>query len=125
MRTRVIGCTGIIGNIHDVATHPRCGRHPVQRSPDIRRSGEAAKTDTDKKTIGLTYNKVEGLKAPKLGDESVGYRITGDIGKQKVPMTYTVVRSGGVIAAFYGGNMLDQNQAAIPEAVVKDQLDRL
>ncbi|MEU1229095.1 hypothetical protein [Streptomyces sp. NPDC005828] len=77
------------------------------------------------KTLGLTYGKVEGLPAPKLGDEAVGYRITGDIGKQKVPMTYTVVRSGGVIAAFYGVNMLDPKQAAIPEAVVKAQLEKI
>ncbi|MFE1907613.1 hypothetical protein ACFW96_28635 [Streptomyces gardneri] len=77
------------------------------------------------KTLGLTYGKVENLPAPKLGDESVGYRITGDIGKQKVPMTYTVVRSGGVIAAFYGVNMLDTKKAAIPEAVVKAQLERI
>ncbi|MGW6389619.1 hypothetical protein ACWFR1_03740 [Streptomyces sp. NPDC055103] len=77
------------------------------------------------KTLGLTYGKVENLPAPKLGDEAVGYRITGDIGKQKVPMTYTVVRSGGVIAAFYGVNMLDQKKAAIPEPVIKAQLERI
>ncbi|WP_245727399.1 hypothetical protein [Streptomyces vietnamensis] len=77
------------------------------------------------KTLGLTYGKVEKLPAPKLGDQAVAYRITGDIGKQKMPMTYTVVRGGGVIAAFYGVNMLDPNHAAIPEAVVKAQLDRL
>ncbi|WP_030761711.1 hypothetical protein [Streptomyces griseus] len=77
------------------------------------------------KTLGLTYGKVEKLPAPKLGDQAVAYRITGDIGKQKVPMTYTVVRSGGVVAAFYGVNMLDPEDAAIPEAVVKAQLDRL
>ncbi|MER5748211.1 hypothetical protein ABT097_33730 [Streptomyces sp. NPDC002225] len=77
------------------------------------------------KTLGLTYSKVEGRPAPKLGDEAVGYRITGDIGKQNVPMTYTVVRSGGVIAAFYGVNMLDANKAAIPEPVVKAQLERI
>ncbi|MFF9426278.1 hypothetical protein [Streptomyces sp. NPDC014746] len=80
------------------------------------------------KTLGLTYGKVEGLPAPKLGagaDETVAYRITGDIGKQQVPMTYTVVRSGGVVAAFYGVNMLDPKHAAIPEPVVEAQLKRL
>ncbi|MER5710061.1 hypothetical protein [Streptomyces sp. NPDC002122] len=77
------------------------------------------------KTLGLTYGKVENLPAPKLGDEAVGYRITGDIGKQKVPMTYTVVRSGGVIAAFYGVNMLDVKKAAIPEPVITAQLERI
>ncbi|MFI9744388.1 hypothetical protein [Streptomyces sp. NPDC052494] len=77
------------------------------------------------KTLGLTYGKVENLPAPKLGDEAVGYRITGDIGKQKVPMTYTVVRSGGVIAAFYGVNMLDVKKAAIPAPVITAQLERI
>ncbi|MFF3604403.1 hypothetical protein [Streptomyces sp. NPDC002463] len=69
------------------------------------------------KALGLTYRKVEKLPAPKPGDQAVAYRITGDIRKQKIPMTYAGVR-GGV-------NMLDPNHAAIPEAVVKAQLDRL
>ncbi|MFF9854327.1 hypothetical protein [Streptomyces litmocidini] len=80
------------------------------------------------KTLGLTYGKVESLPAPKLGagaDETVAYRITGDIGKQKVPMTYTVVRSGGVVAAFYGVNMLDPKQAAIPVPVVDAQVKKI
>ncbi|MEE1815096.1 hypothetical protein PUR59_08720 [Streptomyces sp. SP18ES09] len=80
------------------------------------------------KTLGLTYGRVEGLPAPKLGagaDDTVAYRITGDIGKQKVPMTYTVVRSGGVVAAFYGVNMLDPNHAAIPGPVVEAQLEKI
>ncbi|KOG21270.1 MULTISPECIES: hypothetical protein [Streptomyces] len=78
------------------------------------------------KTLGLTYGKVENLPAPRLGaDETVAYRITGDIGKQKVPMTYTVVRSGGVVAAFYGVNMLDPDMAAIPEPVVEAQLKKI
>ncbi|MCB8907255.1 MULTISPECIES: hypothetical protein [unclassified Streptomyces] len=86
-----------------------------------------AVTDCPKgfKTLGLTYGRVESLPAPKLGDEAVGYRITGDIGKQKVPMTYTVVRSGGIVAAFYGVNMLDPKKAAIPEPVIKAQLERI
>ncbi|MFB6838131.1 hypothetical protein [Streptomyces sp. NPDC056361] len=80
------------------------------------------------KTLGLAYGKVENLPAPKLGDgadETVAYRITGDIGKQKVPMTYTVVRSGGVVAAFYGVNMLDPDKAAIPAPLVDAQLKRI
>ncbi|MGW5782293.1 hypothetical protein [Streptomyces sp. NPDC003863] len=77
------------------------------------------------KALGLTYGKVEKLPAPKPGDQAVAYRITGYIGKQKIPMTYTVVLGGGVIATFHGVNMLDPNHAATPEAVVKAQLDRL
>ncbi|MFB7452994.1 hypothetical protein [Streptomyces sp. NPDC056194] len=70
------------------------------------------------KALGPTYGKVEKLPAPKPGDQAVAYRITGDIGKQKIPMTYTVVLGSGA-------NMLDPNHAAVPEAVVKAQLDRL
>ncbi|MFJ4910989.1 hypothetical protein [Streptomyces sp. NPDC088726] len=77
------------------------------------------------KTLGLTYGKVEKLPATNLGDESVDYRITGDIGKQKVPMTYTVVRRDGVVAAFYGVNMLDAKKAAISKDFVQAQLDRI
>ncbi|MFJ9434867.1 hypothetical protein ACIRQY_35240 [Streptomyces sp. NPDC101490] len=101
--------------------------HSEANATQVMRDLRTAVTECPKgfKTLGLTYGKVENLPAPKLGDEAVAYRITGDIGKQKVPMTYTVVRDGGVIAAFYGVNMLDAKKAAIPEAVVKAQLDRL
>ncbi|MFE7553649.1 hypothetical protein [Streptomyces gardneri] len=101
--------------------------HSEENAGRVMKELRTAVTECPKgfKTLGLTYGKVENLPAPKLGDESVGYRITGDIGKQKVPMTYTVVRSGGVIAAFYGVNMLDTKKAAIPEAVVKAQLERI
>ncbi|MFE7584095.1 hypothetical protein ACFU5Y_21355 [Streptomyces gardneri] len=101
--------------------------HSAENATRVMKELRTAVTECPKgfKTLGLTYGKVENLPAPKLGDEAVGYRITGDIGKQKVPMTYTVVRSGGVIAAFYGVNMLDTKKAAIPEPVVKAQLDRL
>ncbi|MEU8545043.1 hypothetical protein AB0C52_34435 [Streptomyces sp. NPDC048717] len=77
------------------------------------------------KTLGLAYTDIQSVAAPKLGDEAVGYRITSVVGDQKVPMTYTVVRDGGVIAAFYGVNMLTPKNSAIPEAVVKAQLDQL
>ncbi|KYG54853.1 hypothetical protein AWI43_10600 [Streptomyces sp. WAC04657] len=77
------------------------------------------------KTLGLTYKAVQPVKAPALGDESVGYRITNVVGKRHVTMTYTVVREDGVVAVFYGVNMLTPQKSAIPEAVVKAQLERL
>ncbi|MFI6459667.1 hypothetical protein [Streptomyces sp. NPDC050538] len=77
------------------------------------------------KTLGLTYKSVQQLKAPDLGDDAVGYRITNVVGKQSVTMTYTVVREGGVIAAFYGVNMLTPKDSAIPEAVIEAQLEQL
>ncbi|ORT60802.1 hypothetical protein [Streptomyces sp. CB03238] len=101
--------------------------HSEENAVRVMKDLRAAVTACPKgfKTLGLTYGKVAGLTAPKLGDEAVAYRITGDIGKQKVPMTYTVVRSGGVIAAFYGVNMLDAKKSAIPEPVVKAQLEKI
>ncbi|MFF1959266.1 hypothetical protein ACFVWX_20040 [Streptomyces sp. NPDC058220] len=101
--------------------------HSEENATRVMKELRTAVTECPKgfKTLGLTYGKVESLPAPKLGDEAAGYRITGDIGKQKVLMTYTVVRSGGVIAAFYGVNMLDAKKAAIPEPVIKAQLERI
>ncbi|MEU6495749.1 hypothetical protein [Streptomyces sp. NPDC046984] len=77
------------------------------------------------KTLGLNYKAVEKLKDPRLGDDAVSYRITSVVAKQSVPMTYTVVRKGGVIAAFYGVNMLTPKESAIPDAVIKAQLAKL
>lgn len=77
------------------------------------------------KTLGLTYTAIQPVKAPKLGDESVAYQIASVVGKQKVPMTYSVVRSRGVIAAFYGVNMLDPKKAAIPQPVIEAQLKKI
>ncbi|MFJ7961645.1 hypothetical protein ACIQ62_35675 [Streptomyces sp. NPDC096319] len=76
-------------------------------------------------TLGLTYTAITPVNAPKLGDEAVGYRITNVVAKQTVPMTDTVLREGGVVAVFHGVNMLTPNDSAIPETVVKAQLDRL
>ncbi|MFJ8646178.1 hypothetical protein ACIRNI_08635 [Streptomyces sp. NPDC093546] len=90
---------------------------------DLRTSLE--KCPSGFKTLGLTYTAVEPVKAPSLGDESLGYRITSTVAKQSVPMTYTVVRKDGVVAVFYGVNMLTPKNSAIPEAVVKAQLDQL
>ncbi|MFG2778410.1 hypothetical protein ACGFY7_11275 [Streptomyces prunicolor] len=77
------------------------------------------------KTLGLTYKSVKQLKDPDLGDDAVGYRITNVVAKQSVSMTYTVVRKGGVIAAFYGVNMLTPKDSAIPESVIEAQLAKL
>ncbi|MGW0858528.1 hypothetical protein [Streptomyces sp. NPDC002690] len=77
------------------------------------------------KTLGLVYRNVEQLKDPGLGDDAVSYRITSVVAEQSVPMTFTVVRKDGVIAAFYGVNMLTPKKSAIPEPVIKAQLKKL
>ncbi|MFH9371167.1 hypothetical protein ACH4K8_36515 [Streptomyces anulatus] len=77
------------------------------------------------KTLGLTYKSVKPVKAPALGDEAVGYRITNVVGKQKVSMTYTLVRKDGVVAVFYGVNMLTPEKSAIPDSVIRRQIEKL
>ncbi|MEV7129762.1 hypothetical protein [Streptomyces sp. NPDC093260] len=77
------------------------------------------------KTLGLTYQSVKQLDEPDLGDEAVVYRLTNVVGKQSMPMTFTVVRKGGLIAAFYGVNMLDEKNSRIPQPVVEAQLEQL
>lgn len=77
------------------------------------------------KTLGLAYKSVQPVEAPALGDEAVGYRITNVVGKQKASMTYTLIRKDGVIAVFYGVNMLTPKKSAIPEAVVRGQMEKL
>ncbi|WP_327179317.1 hypothetical protein OG599_31200 [Streptomyces sp. NBC_01335] len=77
------------------------------------------------KTLGLAYKAVKRLGDPDLGDEAVSYDITTVVSDQSVPTTYTVVRDGGVVAAFYGVNMLDTKKAAVPENLVAAQLKSL
>ncbi|MEV7784060.1 hypothetical protein AB0O72_01500 [Streptomyces sp. NPDC088106] len=77
------------------------------------------------KTLGLTYKPVKQLKDPELGDEALSYRITNVVEKQSVPMTYTVVREGGVVVTFYGVNMLTPKNSAIPESTIEEQLKQL
>ncbi|MFD8910687.1 hypothetical protein [Streptomyces sp. NPDC059575] len=77
------------------------------------------------KTLGLRYEDVKQLENPSLGEEAASYRITSVVAKQSVTMTYTVVRKSGVIAAFYGVNMLAPKQSAIPNPVIEAQLAKL
>ncbi|MFB6552162.1 hypothetical protein [Streptomyces sp. NPDC056405] len=77
------------------------------------------------KTLGLVYKDVQQLKDLPFGEDALSYRITNVVAKQTVPMTYTVVRKGGVIATFYGLNMLKPKDSAIPASVVEEQLKQL
>ncbi|MEU3398766.1 hypothetical protein [Streptomyces filamentosus] len=97
---------------------------------DARRVMNELRTAVEKcpkgfRTVGLTYTGVRPVPVSALGDEAIGYRITSVVGKENIPMTYTVVRKGGVIAAFHGVNMLTPDDSAIPEPLVKAQLDRI
>ncbi|MFD4508429.1 hypothetical protein [Streptomyces sp. NPDC058457] len=74
-------------------------------------------------TAGLTYHSVERVRSSGSGEAA--FRVTADVGRQRLTMNYRVVRSGDVVAGFYGVNMLHPEDGAIPDAVVDAQVGRL
>ncbi|MBO1335109.1 hypothetical protein [Streptomyces sp. VRA16 Mangrove soil] len=71
------------------------------------------------------YKKVEAHKAPAVGDEAVSYSMTAEIEGEKVPVTYTIVRSGSTLAVFYGANLLSAEQAQVPQGMIEAQAAKL
>ncbi|MFF1379814.1 hypothetical protein [Streptomyces sp. NPDC058308] len=71
------------------------------------------------------YRDVAALPAPKAGDESVAYKVVGLLEGQKTPMSFTVVRSGSTLAAFYSINLLQQKKFGVPKKIVEAQVDKL
>ncbi|CAM5354947.1 Lipoprotein OS=Streptomyces alboniger OX=132473 GN=CP975_21375 PE=4 SV=1 [Streptomyces alboniger] len=71
------------------------------------------------------YRDVGALTAPKTGDEAVSYKVVGLIEGQKTPMSFTVVRSGSTLAAFYSINLLKPKEFGVPEKVVEAQVAKL
>ncbi|WP_447037923.1 hypothetical protein [Streptomyces sp. DSM 118878] len=74
---------------------------------------------------GSKYSDVGALTAPKLGDEAVSYKVVGLIEDQKTPMSFTVVRSGSTLAAFYSINLLKPEKFGVPEKAVEAQVAKL
>jgi len=75
--------------------------------------------------VDSKYTDVAALTAPKLGDEAVSYKVVGLIEDQKTPMSFTVVRSGSTLAAFYSINLLKPEKFGVPEKVVEAQVAKL
>ncbi|WP_338896489.1 hypothetical protein WBG99_13030 [Streptomyces sp. TG1A-60] len=75
--------------------------------------------------VGNRYTDVEALTAPEQGDEAVSYKLKGAIEGTLVPMSFTVVRSGSTLAAFYAMNILDADKTLVPDAVLEAQLAKL
>lgn len=75
--------------------------------------------------VGNKYSGIEALTAPKRGDEAVSYKLKGDIEGTSIPMSFTIVRSGSTLAAFYAMNLLDAEKAQVPESVLEAQLAKL
>ncbi|MGV9879364.1 hypothetical protein [Streptomyces sp. NPDC003006] len=74
---------------------------------------------------GSKYRDVAALTAPKVGDEAVSYKVVGLIEGQKTPMSFTVVRSGSTLAAFYSINLLQPKKFGVPAKVVDAQVTKL
>ena len=85
----------------------------------------ASKSCTAYEHTDYKYSGVKALTAPKQGDEAVSYKLKGSIEGTNVPMTFTIVRSGSTLAAFYAMNVLDADKAQVPADVIKAQLTKL
>ncbi|WP_229913725.1 hypothetical protein [Streptomyces capitiformicae] len=75
--------------------------------------------------VGNKYSGIEALTAPEQGDEAVSYKMKGDIEGTKIPMSFTVVRSGSTLIGFYSMNMLDADKAQVPAEVLEAQVAKL
>ncbi|MEU5293645.1 hypothetical protein [Streptomyces umbrinus] len=75
--------------------------------------------------VGYKYSGVKELADPKLGDESVAFRLVASIEGAEVPAAYTVVRDGSTLVAFSSMNMLDADEVEVPAELVEAQLAKL
>lgn len=71
------------------------------------------------------YTGVKPAKAPALGDEAVSYTMTSDIEGTKIPVTYTIVRSGSTLAVFSAMSALGGKAPAVPAVVVEAQVAKI
>ncbi|MGW1948474.1 hypothetical protein ACWCRC_29670 [Streptomyces sp. NPDC001940] len=85
----------------------------------------ASKNCTAYEHVDYKYSGVKERPAPDAGDEAVSYDVKGVIDGDKVPMTFTVVRSGSTVVAFYTMNMLDSSKTDVPQVIVDSQLAKL
>ncbi|WP_322725935.1 hypothetical protein [Streptomyces spongiae] len=85
----------------------------------------ASKSCTAFEHTDYKYSGVKALPDPKQGDEAVSYQMKGSIEGTDVPMTFTIVRSGPTLAAFYAMNVLDADKAQVPADVIEAQLTKL
>ena len=80
--------------------------------------------------FGFAYEGVTALPDPKLGDESVSFRLLQVVSSEgekplNVPVTVTLVRVGATLATFQAANFESDGQAVVPRDVVDEQLTKL
>ncbi len=85
----------------------------------------AAEECTAYRHAGYDYKNVEAAADPRLGDESVAFRLLASIEGARVPAAYTVVRDGTTLVAFSSMNMLDADKIKVPAKLVEAQLAKL
>ncbi|MPY44721.1 hypothetical protein FNH04_33905 [Streptomyces phyllanthi] len=85
----------------------------------------ASRSCTAYEHAGYQYSDVKALPAPEQGDEAVAYGLRGSIEGTEVPMTFTIVRSGSTLVAFYAMNAAEGAKAQVPEDVIEAQMEKL
>lgn len=103
-----------------LASHEQSDAEKVMA--DLRKATENC---TEYEHVGNKYSGVEALTTPKQGDEAVAYKLEGDIEGAKIPMSFTVVRSGSTLIGFYSMNMLDADKAEVPDEILDAQVAKL
>ncbi|MGW7264418.1 hypothetical protein [Streptomyces sp. NPDC054842] len=71
------------------------------------------------------YTGIKSLTAPDLGDEAVAYSMTGAIDGSKIPMSYTIVRSGSTLVVIYAMDALGGKAPEAPTSVLEAQVAKL
>ncbi|MER6091717.1 hypothetical protein [Streptomyces bluensis] len=85
----------------------------------------APKSCTAYEHADYKHSGVKALPAPQQGDEAVSFKLTSSVEGTDVPMTFTIVRSGSTLAAFYAMNLLDADKAQVPAELIEMQLTNL
>ncbi|MFD9541632.1 hypothetical protein [Streptomyces sp. NPDC060022] len=72
-----------------------------------------------------TYTEVKALPAPKAGQESLAYQVTGSIEGEGVPLVFQLVRTGSTVVTFYAANFTSARTPEVPAALVTAQAAKL
>ncbi|MFB6705538.1 hypothetical protein ACFCW6_12590 [Streptomyces sp. NPDC056333] len=108
-----------------LTSHPKGGAQQVLR--DVRDAVRACAGGFRTSSVEgpSTYSKVDLLDAPRVGEESITYQVTGNIEGDKVPLVFQLVRRGSTVVTFYVADFVDTTTPELPAEVVTAQLAKL
>ncbi|MEU8829811.1 hypothetical protein [Streptomyces sp900116325] len=108
-----------------LTSHPKGGAQQVLRGvrDAVRACAGGFRTSSDEGPS--TYSKVDLLDAPRVGEESIAYQVTGNIEGDKVPLVFQLVRRGSTVVTFYVADFVDATPPELPAEVVTAQLAKL